>query len=201
MSYNKIKYFLDSVLAIALVIIFHPILVVVYVLLLFHFKSNPIFVQKRPGYKGTIFNVYKFKTMKDVSNTKTEQISDDQRVTVLGNFLRKLSIDELPQLFNVLNGDMSFVGPRPLLVDYLKLYTDEEMKRHNVRPGITGWAQVNGRNSISWKEKFNLDLWYVNNMSFLLDLKILRLTFLKVIKRDGVNSTENKIMPNYNGKN
>lgn len=192
---------MDSVLAIALVIIFHPILVVVYVLLLFHFKSNPIFVQKRPGYKGTIFNVYKFKTMKDVSNTKTEQISDDQRVTVLGNFLRKLSIDELPQLFNVLNGDMSFVGPRPLLVDYLKLYTDEEMKRHNVRPGITGWAQVNGRNSISWKEKFNLDLWYVNNMSFLLDLKILRLTFLKVIKRDGVNSTENKIMPNYNGKN
>lgn len=192
---------MDSVLAIAFVIIFLPILVVVYFLCLFHFKSNPIFIQKRPGYKGTIFNVYKFKTMKDVSNYKIEQISDDQRVTALGNFLRKLSLDELPQLFNVLRGEMSFVGPRPLLVDYLKLYTDEEMKRHNVRPGITGWAQVNGRNSITWKEKFNLDLWYVNNTSFLLDLKILLLTVLKVFKMEGVSSIENKIMPHYNGKN
>jgi lipopolysaccharide/colanic/teichoic acid biosynthesis glycosyltransferase len=201
LKYNKIKYFLDSVLAIVFVIIFFPVLVVVYVLLLIHFKSNPIFVQKRPGYKGTIFNVYKFKTMKDVSNYNIEYISDYQRVTDLGNILRKLSLDELPQLFNVLKGDMSFVGPRPLLVDYLKLYTDEEMKRHNVRPGITGWAQVNGRNSISWKEKFNLDLWYIKNMSFLLDLKILFLTVLKVFKREGVNSIENKIMPHYNGKN
>ena len=139
--------------------------------------------------------------MKDVSNHNIGDISDDQRVTGLGNFLRKLSIDELPQLFNVLRGEMSFVGPRPLLVDYLKIYTADEMRRHDVRPGITGWAQVNGRNSISWKEKFNLDLWYINNMSFFLDFKILLLTVLKVFKREGVNSSENKIMPHYNGKN
>jgi len=192
---------LDSVLALVFILIFIPIIAGVYVLLLFHFKSNPIFVQKRPGYKGTIFHVYKFKTMKDVSNHNIGDISDDQRVTGLGNFLRKLSIDELPQLFNVLRGEMSFVGPRPLLVDYLKIYTADEMKRHDVRPGITGWAQVNGRNSISWKEKFNLDLWYINNMSFFLDFKILLLTVLKVFKREGVNSSENKIMPHYNGKN
>ena len=201
MSYNKIKYFLDSVLALVFILIFLPIIVGLYILLLFHFKSNPIFIQKRPGYKGTIFHVYKFKTMKDVSKHNVGDISDDQRVTFAGNFLRKLSLDELPQLFNVLRGEMSFVGPRPLLVDYLKIYTAEEMKRHDVRPGITGWAQVNGRNSISWKEKFNLDLWYINNISFFLDFKILLLTVLKVFKREGVNSTENKIMPHYNGKN
>ncbi|MDG1213615.1 MAG: sugar transferase [Flavobacteriaceae bacterium] len=201
MSYNKIKHFLDSVLALVFILIFIPIIVGVYVLLLLHFKSNPIFVQKRPGYKGTIFHVYKFKTMKDVSKHNIGDISDDQRVTGLGNFLRKLSLDELPQLLNVLRGEMSFVGPRPLLVDYLKIYTAEEMRRHDVRPGITGWAQVNGRNSISWKDKFNLDLWYINNMSFFLDFKILLLTVLKVFKREGVNSSENKIMPHYNGKN
>ena len=192
---------MDSVLALVFILIFIPIIVGVYILLLFHFKSNPIFVQKRPGYKGTIFHVYKFKTMKDVSRNNVLETFDDDRVTSLGNFLRKLSIDELPQLFNVLRGEMSFVGPRPLLVDYLKIYTDEEMRRHDVRPGITGWAQVNGRNSISWKEKFNLDLWYINNMSFLLDFKILLLTVFKVFKREGVNSNENKIMPHYNGKN
>ena len=201
MSYNKIKYFLDSVLALVFILIFLPIIVGLYILLLFHFKSNPIFSQKRPGYKGTIFHVYKFKTMKDVSKHNVGDISDDQRVTIAGNFLRNLSLDELPQLFNVLRGEMSFVGPRPLLVDYLKIYTAEEMKRHDVRPGITGWAQVNGRNSIPWKEKFNLDLWYINNISFFLDFKILLLTVLKVFKREGVNSTENKIMPHYNGKN
>ena len=188
-------------MALVFILIFIPIIVGVYILLLFHFKSNPIFVQKRPGYKGTIFHVYKFKTMKDVSRNNAVETFDDVRVTGLGNFLRKLSIDELPQLFNVLTGEMSFVGPRPLLVDYLKIYTDEEMRRHDVRPGITGWAQVNGRNSISWKEKFNLDLWYINNMSFLLDFKILLLTVFKVFKREGVNSNENKIMPHYNGKN
>lgn len=201
MSYNKIKHFLDSVLALVFILIFIPIIVGVYILLLFHFKSNPIFVQKRPGYKGTIFHVYKFKTMKDVSRHNPVETFDDDRVTGLGNFLRKLSIDELPQLFNVFKGEMSFVGPRPLLVGYLKIYTTEEMSRHDVRPGVTGWAQVNGRNSISWKEKFNLDLWYINNMSFFLDFKILLLTVLKVFKREGVNSSENKIMPHYNGKN
>ena len=201
MKYTIIKFFLDITLAFALIILLLPIFLGVYIVLLFHFKSNPIFVQKRPGYKGTIFHVYKFKTMKDVSMHKAVVTFDDDRVTGLGNFLRKLSIDELPQLFNVLRGEMSFVGPRPLLVDYLKIYTDEEMRRHNVRPGITGWAQVNGRNSISWKEKFNLDLWYINNMSFLLDFKILLLTVFKVFKREGVNSNENKIMPHYNGKN
>jgi lipopolysaccharide/colanic/teichoic acid biosynthesis glycosyltransferase len=139
--------------------------------------------------------------MKDVSKYNIGDISDDQRVTGLGNFLRKLSLDELPQLLNILRGEMSFVGPRPLLADYLKIYTAEEMKRHDVRPGITGWAQVNGRNSISWKEKFRLDLWYINNMSFFLDFKILLLTVFKVFKREGVNSNENKIMPHYNGKN
>ena len=201
MKYTIVKFFLDKTLALALIILLLPILLGVYILLLIHFKSNPIFVQKRPGYKGTIFHVYKFKTMKDVSKYNIGDISDDHRVTGLGNFLRKLSLDELPQLLNVLRGEMSFVGPRPLLVDYLKIYTTEEMKRHDVKPGITGWAQVNGRNSISWKEKFNLDLWYINNRSFFLDFKILLLTVLKIFKREGVNSSENKIMPHYNGKN
>lgn len=201
MKYTIIKFFLDKTLAFALIILLLPIFLGVFILLLFHFKSNPIFVQKRPGYKGTIFHVYKFKTMKDVSRHNAVETFDDERVTGLGNFLRKLSIDELPQLFNVLRGEMSFVGPRPLLVNYLKIYTTQEMKRHDVRPGITGWAQVNGRNSISWKEKFNLDLWYVSNINFFLDFKILLLTVLKVFKREGVNSNENKIMPHYNGKN
>ena len=139
--------------------------------------------------------------MKDAVKNSSTGVNDFQRVTKLGGFIRKLSLDELPQLFNVLFGQMSFVGPRPLLVEYLTLYSEEENKRHFVKPGITGWAQVNGRNKISWRNKFILDVWYIENISFFLDLKIFLLTLLKVIKREGVNSTEDIIMTNYNGKN
>ena len=139
--------------------------------------------------------------MKDAVKNSSTSVNDFDRVTKLGGFIRKLSLDELPQLFNVLFGQMSFVGPRPLLVEYLSLYSEEENKRHFVKPGITGWAQVNGRNTISWRNKFILDVWYIKNISFFLDLKIFLLTLLKVIKREGVNSTEDIIMTNYNGKN
>lgn len=201
MKYIIIKSFLDKSVALIAIAALLPLLMSIFVLLLIHFKTNPIFIQIRSGYKGKLFGIYKFKTMKDAMQKSSIVLNDFERITKLGGVIRKLSLDELPQLFNVLFGQMSFVGPRPLLVDYLKIYTAEEMKRHDVKPGITGWAQVNGRNSISWKKKFNLDLWYVKNTSFLLDFKILFLTVLKVFKREDINTSDNKIMPHYNGKN
>jgi lipopolysaccharide/colanic/teichoic acid biosynthesis glycosyltransferase len=201
LKYIIIKSFLDKSVALIAIAALLPLLMSIFVLLLIHFKTNPIFIQIRPGYKGNLFGIYKFKTMKDAMQKSSIVLNDFERITKLGGVIRKLSLDELPQLFNVLFGQMSFVGPRPLLVDYLKIYTAEEMKRHDVKPGITGWAQVNGRNSISWKKKFNLDLWYVKNTSFLLDFKILFLTVLKVFKREDINTSDNKIMPHYNGKN
>ena len=160
-----------------------------------------MFKQNRPGFKGEIFSFYKFRTMTDKHNSNGLLLPDKDRITPLGNFLRKTSLDELPSLFNVLKGDISLVGPRPLLVEYLELYSPEQARRHDVKPGITGWAQVNGRNAISWEKKFELDLWYVNNYSFWVDIKILLFTIVKVIKREGVNQSNEITMEKFNGNN
>lgn len=161
--------------------------------------SPVIFKQERPGLHGTPFCVYKFRTMKDSRDMSGRLLPDHLRLTRFGKFLRKYSLDELPQLINVIKGDISLVGPRPLLMEYLSLYTEEQAKRHKVRPGITGWAQVNGRNSISWEEKFELDNWYVDNQTFLLDLKILFLTAIKVLKTEGITQSGCATMEKFKG--
>lgn len=161
--------------------------------------SPIIFKQKRPGLHGKPFYVYKFRTMTDEKDSNGELLPDSIRLTKTGEIIRKLSLDELPQLFNVLKGDLSLVGPRPLLMEYLELYTPEQARRHEVKPGITGWAQVNGRNAISWEDKFKLDVWYVDNQSFLLDLKILFLTVLKVFKSEGINQKGQATIEKFKG--
>ena len=178
-----------------------PVWLIVLLLLAISNQGKIWFIQPRPGKDGVIFNVIKFKTMNDVRDKNGALLSDESRLTWIGNIIRKTSLDELPQLFNVLKGDMSIVGPRPLLVEYLPLYNEEQRRRHHVKPGITGWAQVNGRNSISWTEKFKLDVYYVEHLSFMLDIKILFLTVLKVVKREGVNQTEERPMLPFNGSN
>ncbi len=166
------------------------------------FIGSPVFfVQKRIGFRGMPFFIYKFRTMTNSKDHLGNLLSDDQRLTALGSVLRTFSIDELPQLLNVLKGDLSLVGPRPLLEEYVPLYTNKQRKRHDVMPGITGWAQIKGRNSISWEEKFKLDIWYVENQSFVLDLKILLLTLFKVFKREGITTQNNSFMPKFDGKN
>jgi len=163
--------------------------------------EGPVFFnQKRPGKDGRIFEVYKFRTMRIETKRNGRQLSDIERMTKVGSFLRKTSIDELPQVFNILLGEMSFIGPRPLLVQYLSHYTPEQMRRHKVRPGISGWAQVNGRNTISWEEKFKLDVWYVDNISFLLDMKIFFMTIRNVFSRKGINNSEEDTMPLFSNE-
>jgi len=161
--------------------------------------SPIIFKQGRPGLYEKVFYIYKFRTMKNSKDKNGNLLPNNKRITTLGKFLRGFSLDELPQLLNVLKGDISLVGPRPLLVEYLELYTSEQARRHNVKPGITGWAQVNGRNAISWEEKFRYDVWYVDNQSFRLDLKILLKTALKVVRSDGVNKTNDITMERFKG--
>jgi len=178
-----------------------PVLLIIFFILKFSFRTPTIFAQNRPGLKGKLFTFYKFRTMTDKRNSVGELLPDKDRITPLGNFLRKTSLDELPSLFNVLRGDMSLVGPRPLLVEYLDLYSPEQARRHEVKPGITGWAQINGRNSISWGEKFELDLWYVENHSIWLDIKIILLTIYKVLKREGINQAIDLTMERFNGNN
>jgi sugar transferase EpsL len=163
--------------------------------------SPILFKQQRPGLYGKPFYFYKFRTMTDERDRDGQLLPDDKRLTSFGMFLRKYSLDELPQLANVVKGDISLVGPRPLLMEYLPLYTEAQTKRHLVKPGITGWAQVNGRNAISWEEKFELDLWYVNHQSLLLDLKIIALTLIKVITSEGINQTGNATMERFKGSN
>ncbi|MBB6284649.1 sugar transferase EpsL [Geobacillus subterraneus] len=158
-----------------------------------------MFKQQRPGLHGKPFYLYKFRTMMDERDGKGELLPDHVRLTPFGQLLRKYSLDELPQLFNVLKGDISLVGPRPLLMEYLELYTPEQARRHEVKPGITGWAQVNGRNAISWEEKFKLDVWYVDNRTFWLDIKILFLTVIKVLKKEGINQSEYVTMEKFAG--
>lgn len=196
---NLIKPILDFILAFLLIIIFSPIILIVALLIKLKLGSPILFTQERPGLNGKIFRIYKFRTMSDERDSKGDLLSDELRLKGFGKFIRKSSLDELPQLFNVLKGEMSFVGPRPLLVEYLKLYNQEQAKRHNVKPGITGWAQVNGRNAISWEEKFKLDVYYVEHISFMLDCKILYMTFFKVLKRKDINSNTNITMEKFTG--
>ncbi|MFN2212613.1 MAG: sugar transferase [Anaerolineales bacterium] len=168
-------------------IILSPLLLFISILLVI-FQGLPIlFRQQRPGYRGKPFTIFKFRTMSENFNLKDEPLPEDQRITKLGKFLRTISLDELPELFNIFKGEMSFVGPRPLLIQYLDRYSSEQAKRHDVLPGLTGWAQINGRNAITWEEKFDLDLWYVDHWSFLLDMKIILLTIWKVIIREGID--------------
>lgn len=194
-----IKRLFDIITSSVILLIFSPVLLLCGIAIKLVNKTPAFFIQKRPGYQGKIFKILKFQTM--VPQKPGEDLPDHQRITKLGNFLRKSSLDELPQLINVLKGDISLVGPRPLLVEYLPLYNERQKKRHLVRPGITGWAQINGRNAISWEKKFDYDVWYVENWSLLLDLKILALTFLKVIKRSGVNAGSEVTMEKFKGSN
>lgn len=180
-------------------ILISPFLVIVSLVLFIVNDKKVLFIQTRPGLNGKLFNVIKFRTMNNKRDNCGNLLPDKERVTVFGRFIRSLSIDELPQLLNVLKGDMSLVGPRPLLVEYITLYSQEQAKRHNVRPGMTGWAQVNGRNAISWEQKFKYDVWYVNHISFWLDIKILYFTIKKVFNRDGVNTSLNVTMELFKG--
>ena len=194
-----IKRVLDIILALVGFAILSPIFITVFVALLIANSGEPFFFQERPGKDGRLFKIIKFKSMNDKKDSSGNLLPFDKRITKVGAFIRKYSLDEIPQLINVIKGDMSIVGPRPLLPEYLPLYTSEQKRRHNVRPGITGWAQVNGRNAITWEKKFELDVWYVDRLSFLLDAKIILLTIRKVVKNEGVNSADNLNMPVFTG--
>lgn len=196
-----VKPIFDFLLSLVLILIFSPFILVTAILVRIKLGSPIFFKQNRPGLNEEIFTIYKFRTMSDEKDKNGDLLGDEMRLGSVGKSIRSLSLDELPQLFNVLKGDMSFVGPRPLLIEYLPLYSDEQRKRHEVKPGITGWAQVNGRNAISWDEKFKLDVFYVRNQSFILDMKIFWMTFLKVIKRDGISSSTSVSTEKFNGSN
>lgn len=196
------KRFFDFWISLIALICISPILLVVTIWLHFANKgAGAFFFQERPGKDAKIFKVIKYKTMTDERDTDGNLLPDAQRLTKVGKFVRSTSIDELPQLINVLKGDMSLIGPRPLLVQYLRLYSREQARRHEVRPGITGWAQCNGRNAISWTKKFELDVWYVDNCSFILDLKIIFITIKKVFVREGISSETSATMEAFNGNN
>jgi lipopolysaccharide/colanic/teichoic acid biosynthesis glycosyltransferase len=195
------KRLFDFLIALCAIFTLLPVIVVVAVLIRFKLGSPILFTQDRPGLNGKIFKMMKFRTMLDAKDKHGNLLPDNERMTKFGAFLRSTSLDELPGLFNVLKGDMSLVGPRPLLVQYLPLYSTEQARRHNVRPGITGWAQVNGRNAISWEQKFKLDVWYVDNQSFLLDLKILLLTVKKVFVREGISADGHVTIEPFKGSN
>lgn len=186
-----LKRIIDFILGLIGFILLSPIFFIVLILLMINNQGKPFFFQKRPGKGEKIFKVIKFKTMSDKKGSNGELLPDVDRLTKLGIFVRKTSLDEIPQLLNVLKGDMSLIGPRPLLPEYLPLYDETQKKRHDVKPGITGWAQVNGRNAISWKKKFEYDIWYVENISFILDIKIIFKTIIKVVKSEDIN-TENQ---------
>lgn len=199
---NFIKRGLDFILSGIALLCLVPIILILWIWLSFANKgAGAFFFQERPGKNSKIFRVVKFKTMTDEKDINGNLLPDAQRLTRVGRFVRSTSLDELPQLLNVFKGDMSLIGPRPLLPQYLSLYSQEQARRHEIRPGITGWAQVNGRNSISWTDRFKLDVWYVDNISFTLDLKIIYLTIKNVIKRDGINSATSATMEFFNGNN
>lgn len=185
---NYFKTFLDKLLSLLGIVLLSPVFIVVFVALFFNNKGKVFFVQNRPGKNGKIFKIIKFKTMNDKKDAQGNLLSDADRLSVFGKIVRKTSLDEIPQLFNVLIGNMSLIGPRPLLPEYLTLYNSFQRKRHLVKPGITGWAQVNGRNAITWQKKFELDVWYVNNLSFWLDIKIIFLTIKKIFVSEGINA-------------
>ena len=196
-----IKRMFDILISSVLLFFLWPILVIIYILVKINLRGPVFFLQERIGKDNKTFKIIKFRTMKDAKDKDGNDLPDFERVTKLGSFLRTASLDELPELINVIKGEMSLVGPRPLLTQYLSVYNEEQIRRHEVLPGVTGWAQINGRNSLTWNEKFNLDIWYVDNRSFLLDLKILFLTVYKVLKRDGINQGEGVTMEYFNGRN
>lgn len=198
---QRIKRVLDFIIALIGLIVASPILLVVALLVRLKLGSPILFRQQRVGFDGEIFEMVKFRTMKDATDSQGNPLPDEERLTSFGNFLRKSSLDELPELWNVLKGDMSLVGPRPLLVEYLPLYSEEQMKRHDVRPGITGYAQVNGRNNISWSKKFELDVYYVKHYSLGLDLKILWQTVAKVLGQADISQEGHVTVEKFNGMN
>ncbi len=195
------KGIIDFIIALIAMITLSPIFIIVWILLLYLNNGKPLFYQKRPGKNERIFSIIKFRSMNNKKDKNGNLLADSERLTKVGHFIREFSIDEIPQLINVLKFDMSLIGPRPLRVRYLEFYNDEQKRRHHVKPGITGWAQINGRNNISWKEKFKYDVWYVDKVSFLLDVKILFLTVLKVIKSEGVSVSNNVNTGKFNGTN
>ena len=201
MKYRSYKTIFDRLMAFFIMILFFPLVLLVSFLLILQNNGSPFFSQSRPGKHGKLFTIYKLETMRDRRSDSGDLLPDKQRTTPIGSIIRKLSLDELPQLWNILKGDMSFVGPRPLLPEYLSLYSKEQEKRHEVKPGITGWAQVNGRNAISWKQKFEYDLWYIQHQSFILDIKILGMTLTKVFMTKDVNATGQTTMEPFNGNN
>jgi len=193
------KRFLDLLVSALVLILLSPLLLVLAVLVRVKLGKPVLFKQERPGLHGKLFKLYKFRTMRDLYDSEGKPLSDEQRLTKFGRFLRSSSLDELPEFFNVLKGEMSLVGPRPLLVAYLERYTPEQARRHEVLPGITGWAQVNGRNALSWEDKFKLDVWYVDHRSFWLDIKILFRTLWKAIKREGISAPGSATAPEFMG--
>ena len=199
--YLLVKRFMDFFSALLAFIILSPIFLIILICLFFVNNGKPFFFQERPGKNEKIFKIIKFKTMRDLNPNTYIKIHSLKRATKLVSFIRKYSIDEIPQLINVIKGDMSIVGPRPLLVSYLPLYNNFQKQRHHVKPGITGWAQVNGRNTLSWESKFEFDVCYVEHQSLLLDLKVLFLTLKKLIKPEGINTKENSNMPEFKGSN
>lgn len=198
--YKYIKRGLDFTVAFAALLVLSPLMLIVSILIKLNRDGPVLFKQERPGRGGKIFTVYKFRTMSvRTCDENGRELSDFERMSKIGSFLRKTSVDELPQFINILKGDMSFIGPRPLLTEYLELYTPEQMRRHEVRPGISGWAQVNGRNTITWEEKFRYDVEYVDNLSFRMDMNIFIKTILNVLRQDGINSDEANTMKKFQG--
>jgi len=198
---NLLKYLIDFIVSGLALLLLSPVLIGIALLIAIATKATPFFYQKRPGKNEKIFTIVKFKTMNDKRDSEGNLLSDSKRLTGIGNIIRKTSLDEIPQLLNVLKGDMSIVGPRPLLPEYLPLYNDIQKRRHLVKPGITGWAQVNGRNAISWEDKFDLDIYYVNNISFFLDLKIIFKTIKKVFLGSDINKKGEATMHRFKGNN
>jgi lipopolysaccharide/colanic/teichoic acid biosynthesis glycosyltransferase len=198
---NHLKRLIDFLAAFFGLLILSPIFIFVMIGLSIANQGKPFFFQRRPGKNEKIFKIIKFKTMNDKKDEDGNLLTDAERLTPIGAFVRKTSLDEIPQLINVLKGDMSLIGPRPLLPEYLPLYNETQKRRHDVRPGITGWTQVNGRNAISWKQKFELDVWYVENISIILDIKIFYLTIKKVFIREGISQEGNVTMERFKGNN
>lgn len=198
--YKKlIKRFVDFIASLLLIILFSPIIILTSILLLVFNSGQVFFTQKRPGLNEKLFILYKFKTMSDTKDIKGELLSDEYRLTLIGKWVRKLSLDELPQLINVLKGDMSLIGPRPWLIEYLPLYNDYQKRRHEVRPGITGWAQVNGRNMVGWEQRFQYDIFYVDHMSFWMDVKIVFITIWNVVAAKGISGENTVTMLKFKG--
>ena len=196
---NLFKRVLDLVISLLAVAVLSPLILTIIIFLYIVTGQNPFFRQVRPGRKRALFSVLKFKTMNDTKDEKGNYLPDEKRLTLFGKFLRSTSLDEIPQFFNIIKGDMSLVGPRPLLEEYLPFYNDFQNRRHEIRPGVTGWAQVNGRNDTEWPERFKFDIWYIDNVSFLLDLKILLLTIKNVLLAKGINAKNSATMEKFKG--